>query len=68
MHSKNVSDMAVAYDRKEKMLWVGLARMAGSFEGLRADIKVTVKGVGVWRWTNLKGKSFQRPPRGPDPK
>ena len=68
MHSKNVSDKAVAYDRKEKMLWVGMARMPGSFEELRADIKVTVKGVGVWRWTNLKGKSFQRPPRGPDPK
>lgn len=68
MHSKNVSDTAVAWDAKKKMLWVGLARTAGNTDALRADIKVDLKRVGVWRWKGLKGREFQRPPRGPDPK
>ena len=50
------------------MLWIGLARMAGSLDDLRVDLKITIKGVGVWSWKGLKGKSFERPPRGPDPK
>ena len=60
----NVRKDVVAYDRKEKELYVALWRSEGAM-AFRADVTLTVRGVGNWTWNGLNPES-ESGLRGPD--
>ena len=56
---------ATAYDPTTGELWVGLLRGDKAKTQLRADVTLTIDGIGTWTWKGLE-KAFEAAPKPPD--
>jgi hypothetical protein len=56
---------AVAYDPATGELWVGLLRGDKAKVQLKADVLLTIDGMGVWEWKGLE-KTLEAPAKPPD--
>jgi hypothetical protein len=56
---------SLAYDPAAGELWVGLTRGDAKKVALKADVLLTIDGVGVWEWKGLE-KAFEVSAKAPD--